>query len=58
MTTVVLAPIVFVGWRRRTDLSRSKGSAALDIAIIILGVLWLGWDLWMRVWFGSDRLGS
>jgi len=56
--TIILAALVFARlWRRRAGLSPTKGSVALDIAIIVVGMLWLvgiyGW-----LWFGIDWLGG
>jgi hypothetical protein len=58
MTTIILAALVFASlWRRRTGLARIGRSVALDLAIVVMSVLWLaglcGW-----VWFGIDWLGG
>jgi hypothetical protein len=57
VTTIILATLVFVRVsRHRRDTARGARSLALDIAILVLGILWLigtgGWVL-----FGIDQFG-
>jgi len=58
VTTIILAVLVFARFSGRPrGTRRGARSLALDIAILVIGTLWLiglaGW-----VWFGVDWLGD